>query len=125
MLSVQCYLECEKQGSFSFGGTARPCGSETCGSDFSAKAGNFLSLFETSELSKVLEITGNVAAATGLDFRQTAEQIQRAFAGGIAAADVFRERGVRAMLGFEAGAKVSIEQTRKRFFEVFSRHRRR
>lgn len=74
---------------------------------------------DADELAKVLEITGNVAAATGLDFRQTAEQIQRAFAGGIAAADVFRERGVRAMLGFEAGAKVSIEQTRKRFFEVF------
>ena len=74
---------------------------------------------DADELSKILEITGNVAAATGLDFRQTAEQIQRAFAGGIAAADVFRERGVRAMLGFEAGAKVSIEQTRKRFFEVF------
>ena len=74
---------------------------------------------DADELAKVLEITGNVAAATGLDFRQTAEQIQRAFAGGIAAADVFRERGVRAMLGFEAGAKVSIEETRKRFFEVF------
>lgn len=74
---------------------------------------------DANELSKILEITGNVAAATGLDFRQTAEQIQRAFAGGIAAADVFRERGVRAMLGFEAGAKVSIEDTRKRFFEVF------
>jgi len=75
---------------------------------------------DADELAKVLELTGNVAAATGLDFRQTAEQIQRAFAGGIAAADVFRERGVRAMLGFEAGAKVSVEATRKRFFEVFS-----
>jgi len=74
---------------------------------------------DANELAKILEITGNVAAATSLDFRQTAEQIQRAFAGGIAAADVFRERGVRAMLGFEAGAKVSIEDTRKRFFEVF------
>jgi lambda family phage tail tape measure protein len=76
---------------------------------------------DAGELSKILEITGNVAAATGLDFQQTATQIQRAFAGGIAAADVFRERGVRAMLGFEAGAKVSIEETRKRFFEVFGK----
>ena len=72
------------------------------------------------DLNKILEVTGNVAAATGLDFRQTAEQIQRAFAGGIAAADVFRERGVRAMLGFEAGAKVSVEETKKKFFEVFA-----
>ena len=75
---------------------------------------------DAGELAKILEITGNVAAATGLDFRQTAEQIQRAFAGGIAAADVFRERGVRAMLGFEAGAKISIEETKKKFFEVFA-----
>ena len=75
---------------------------------------------DADQLAKILEITGNVAAATGLDFRQTAEQIQRAFAGGIAAADVFRERGVRAMLGFEAGAKVSIEDTKKKFFEVFA-----
>lgn len=75
---------------------------------------------DASDLSKILEVTGNVAAATGLDFGQTATQIQRSFAGGIAAADVFRERGVRAMLGFEAGAKVSIEETRKRFFEVFA-----
>ena len=71
------------------------------------------------ELESVLKITGNVAAVTGLDFRQTAEQIQRSFAGGIAAADVFRERGVRALLGFKAGATVTAEDTRKKFEEVF------
>ena len=74
---------------------------------------------DAEELSKILEITGNVAVLTGLDFRQTAEQIQRAFAGGIAAADVFRERGVREMLGFEAGAKKTAKETRKAFEEVF------
>ena len=56
----------------------------------------------SKDLQKMLEITGNVAATTGLDFRTAAEQIQRSFAGGIAAADVFRERGVRALLGFKA-----------------------
>ena len=75
---------------------------------------------DADDLARILEVTGNVAAATGLDFAQTATQIQRSFAGGIASADIFRERGVRAMLGFEAGAKVSIEETRKRFFEVFA-----
>jgi len=74
---------------------------------------------DAEELSKILEITGNVAVLTGLDFRQTAEQIQRSFAGGIAAADVFRERGVREMLGFEAGAKKTAKETRKAFEEVF------
>ncbi len=76
---------------------------------------------DANELSKILEITGNVAAVTGLDFQTTASQIQRAFSGGIAAADVFREKGVRSLLGFEQGAKVSIDQTIKRFEEVFGK----
>ena len=75
---------------------------------------------DADELAKLLEITGNVASITGLDFRTASEQIQRSFAGGIASADLFRERGVRAMLGFEQGAKVSIEETRLKFEEVFS-----
>ena len=74
---------------------------------------------DAKELESVLRITGNVAAVTALHFRQTAEQIQRSFAGGIAAADVFRERGVRALLGFKAGATVTAEDTRKKFEEVF------
>jgi hypothetical protein len=76
---------------------------------------------DANQLSKILEITGNVAAVTGLDFAQTAEQIQRSFAGGISAADVFREKGVRNMLGFSAGATVSAEETIKAFEKVFSK----
>jgi hypothetical protein len=44
------------------------------------------------DLQNMLEITGNVAAVTGLDFRTTAEQIQRSFSAGIGAADLFREK---------------------------------
>ena len=40
------------------------------------------------DLQNMLEITGNVAAVTGLDFRTTAEQIQRSFSAGIGAADL-------------------------------------
>ena len=76
---------------------------------------------DADRLSSILEITGNVAAVTGLDFQQTAEQIQRSFAGGIAAADVFREKGVRNMLGFKAGATVSIEDTIAAFERVFGK----
>ena len=75
---------------------------------------------DANDLSKILEITGNVAAVTGLDFQTTASQIQRAFSGGIAAADVFREKGVRSLLGFSAGAKVSLEETVQAFEENFS-----
>jgi len=74
-----------------------------------------------NDLQKMLEITGNVAAVTGLDFRTTAEQIQRSFSAGIGAADLFREKGVRNMLGFQAGAAVSIEDTVQKFEEVFGK----
>ena len=73
------------------------------------------------DLQKMLEITGNVAATTGLDFRTAAEQIQRSFSAGIGAADLFREKGVRNMLGFKAGATVSIEDTVAAFERVFGR----
>ncbi len=76
---------------------------------------------DANELKKMLELTGNVAAVTGLDFRTTAEQIQRSFGAGIGAADLFRDRGVRALMGFQAGAKVTIEETKARFFELFGK----
>jgi len=85
-------------------------------------AGNLAVISENAdELSTNLELVGNVAAVTGLDFRTTSEQIQRAFAGGIASADIFRERGVRALLGFKEGAKVSVEETREAFQRVFGK----
>ena len=79
---------------------------------------------DADKLSKILEITGNVASVTGIDFATTAEQIQRSFAGGIAAADIFRERGVRDLLGFSAGATVSAEETIRAFEKVFGKNGR-
>ena len=76
---------------------------------------------DADRLAKILEITGNVAAVTGLDFQTTGEQIQRAFAGGIASADIFREKGVRDLLGFKAGATVSAEETIAAFEKVFGK----
>jgi len=73
------------------------------------------------DLQKMLEITGNVASVTGLDFRTAGEQIQRSFSAGIGAADLFREKGVRNMLGFKAGAVVSIEETIEAFEKVFGK----
>ena len=74
---------------------------------------------DAKEMAKLMKITGNVAAVTGLDFRTTAEQIQRSMSAGISAADLFRDRGVKAMLGFKAGATVSIEETVAAFDRVF------
>lgn len=89
--------------------------------EISRASGNLAVVAKDAEdLNRVLEITGNVAAVTGLDFETTSSQIQRAFSGGIGAADLFRERGVRALLGFQAGAKVTAEETIARFEELFS-----
>jgi len=66
-----------------------------------------------------MEITGNVAAVTGLDFKTASEQIQRSLSAGIASADLFRERGVRDLLGFKAGATVTAEETAEAFKRVF------
>jgi hypothetical protein len=79
---------------------------------------------DADDLTRILKITGNVAAVTGLDFQQTATQIQRSFAGGIASAEIFRERGVRALLGFKAGATVSVEETIKAFEDTFGENGR-
>jgi len=65
-------------------------------------AGNLAVISDNAEeLGRNLELVGNVAAVTGLDFKTVSEQIQRSFSGGIAAAEIFRERGVRALLGFK------------------------
>ena len=88
--------------------------------EIQAGAGNLAVVTKNAEeLNEILKITGNVASVTGLDFRTTAEQIQRSFSSGIGSADLFRERGVRALLGFEAGVQVTTEQTKKRFRELF------
>ncbi len=74
---------------------------------------------DADELNKLLKITGDIASASGLDFQTTAEQIQRTFSGGINSADLFRERGVRALLGFEAGVAISAEESRKHIMKAF------
>jgi len=88
--------------------------------EIQAGAGNLAVVTKNAEeLNEILKLTGNVASVTGLDFRTTAEQIQRSFSSGIGSADLFRERGVRALLGFKAGVQVTTEETKKRFRELF------
>ena len=93
--------------------------------EIASASGNLAVVTDNAEeLQKVLKITGNVASVTGLDFRTTAEQIQRSFSSGIGAADLFRERGVRALLGFKAGMAVTTEETIERFEELFGENGR-
>jgi len=71
------------------------------------------------ELNGLLQITGDLAAVSGLSFVEAASQLQRAFSAGIASAEMFRERGVSEFLGFQAGVTYSAQETRKQIVEAF------
>ena len=74
---------------------------------------------DAEELGKNLQLTANVAAISGLNFQVAGEQIQRALSGGISAADLLRERGIKNLLGFKDGVKVTAEETAEAFDKVF------
>jgi len=73
----------------------------------------------TDELNELLAITGDIAAASGLNFQDVALQLQRTFSAGIGAADLFRDRGVKAMLGFQEGVQYSAKQSRDLIINAF------
>jgi hypothetical protein len=64
-----------------------------------------------TELEENMLLAANIAANFGIPFDQAASSLQRAFSAGAGAADVFREKGVLAAAGFEAGVSVSIDDT--------------
>lgn len=65
------------------------------------------------EITQWMPLIGDLAAAAGLDIQTATEQVSRMLSAGAASADLFRERGVLAMLGFNAGVSYSVEDTRK------------
>lgn len=72
------------------------------------------------EIKQWMPGIADLAAASGLGIQDTTQQIIRMYSAGAASADLFRERGVLAMLGFQAGVSYSAEETRKRLMEVFN-----
>ena len=70
-----------------------------------------------TELEENMLLAANIAANFGIPFDQAASSLQRAFSAGAGAADVFREKGVLAMAGFEAGVSVSVEETQAKLKE--------
>ena len=74
----------------------------------------------TGELNNLLQITGDIAAASGLTFVESAGQLQRAMSGGIAAADLFRERGIKSLLGFQEGVQYTASETKQIIEDAFA-----
>jgi len=71
------------------------------------------------EVTKWMPLIGDLAAASGLGIEKTTEQVIRMYSAGAASADLFRERGITAMLGFQAGVSYSAEETRQRLIEAW------
>ena len=67
----------------------------------------------------LLTIAGNTAVILGGDFELASLQLQRSFSAGIASADTFRDRGVTAMAGFQAGVRTSVSESIKGLNEAF------
>tara|TARA_X000001316_G_scaffold10023_1_gene2963 strand:+ start:662 stop:2890 length:2229 start_codon:yes stop_codon:yes gene_type:complete len=81
--------------------------------DMALAAPSLLAVTDNVEdLGELLEITGDIAAASGLDFQTVALQLQRTFSAGIASADLFRDRAVKSMLGFQEGVQYSAQQSK-------------
>jgi len=66
------------------------------------------------EIEGWMPIILDLAAASGLTVEETTSQIIKMYSAGAAAADMFRERGILAMLGFQAGVSYTAEETRDR-----------
>lgn len=73
------------------------------------------------QIKQWMPLIGDLAAATGLSIQQTTEQVSRMYSAGAASADLFRERGVLAMLGFQAGVTYSAEETRRGMMEAWNK----
>ena len=71
------------------------------------------------EINQYMPMIADLAAVSGLSIQETTDQIVRMYSAGAGAADLFRERGINAMLGFEAGVSYSAEETMRKVNEAF------
>jgi hypothetical protein len=82
-----------------------------------------VALGNRKRLEELTQVAANLAAVTGLSFQETAGNLQRALSNGIAAADLFRDRGVRQLIESIAGipdaTKLSTQELERVFQQVF------
>ncbi len=68
---------------------------------------------------ELLKITGNTATLLGNDFALASLQVQRSFSAGISSAELFRERGIKAMAGFKEGVSINTKESIKGLSKAF------
>jgi len=66
------------------------------------------------ELGEWMPMMADLAAVSGLTLEETASNFIKMYSAGAAAADLFRERGINAMLGFIPGVAYTADQTIER-----------
>jgi len=71
------------------------------------------------EIKEWMPLIGDLAAASGMTIEDTTGQIARMFSSGAASADMFREKGILSMLGFQAKTAYSIQETRTMLMEAW------
>ena len=71
------------------------------------------------EVNRWMPLIGDLAAASGLSIQEATSQIIRMYSAGAASADLFRERGILAMLGFQSGVSYSAKETRERLVQAW------
>lgn len=73
------------------------------------------------EINEWMPLIADLAAVSGLGIEQTTQQVVRMYSAGAASADLFRERGILAMLGFKAGVTYTAEETREQLMRSWNK----
>jgi len=74
-----------------------------------------------AEVKKWMPMIADLAAVSGLSIEETTQQVIRMYSAGAGAADLFRERGILAMMGFKAGVSYTAEETRKKMMDEWQK----
>ena len=73
-----------------------------------------------AETQKWMPMIADLAAVSGLTIEETTSQVIRMYSAGAQAADMFRERGILAMLGFKTGTKYAIKETQDMLMKAYT-----
>lgn len=73
------------------------------------------------QITEWLPMIGDLAAVSRLGIEETTGQVIRMYSAGAGAADLFRERGILAMMGFKAGVTYTVEETRKKMMQAWTK----
>lgn len=72
------------------------------------------------EIKEWMPLISDLAVAAGIGIQDATGNVVKMLNGGSAAADMFRERGILAMLGFQQGVKYTAAETREMLIEAFT-----